>query len=330
VKAGELAVQAQAVARELARTAKRASELYQEQRATFVAALAGAQFESEEQFIAARAAGGELDALEAELERYAADLAGAVDRLERARQGTVDVPEVIDLARVETDSRAASEARDQGTAAAGRLEQRLHELKKVSETIEKLDRETDQLRSRYAVVGRVAEVAAGKGANTRGIPFQRFVLAALLDDVLVAASARLRIMSNHRYVLRRSEERGSRVRTTGLELVVFDAYTGQDRPVATLSGGEGFLASLALALGLSDVVQSYSGGIRLDTIFVDEGFGTLDPESLDLAMRALTDLQIGGRLVGVISHVPDLRERIGARLEVLAASDGSHTRFHCS
>jgi exonuclease SbcC len=97
--------------------------------------------------------------------------------------------------------------------------------------------------------------------------------------------------------------------------------------VATLSGGETFLASLSLALGLADVVESYAGGIHLDTIFVDEGFGALDPESLDFALRALIDLQKGGRLVGIISHVPELRERIDARLEVRPTEKGSVAGF---
>lgn len=111
------------------------------------------------------------------------------------------------------------------------------------------------------------------------------------------------------------------------EMEVFDEYTGYARPVATLSGGETFLASLCLALGLADVVQSYAGGIHLDTILVDEGFGTLDPEALDMALKALLELQKGGRLVGIISHVPELRERIDARLEVTKDRQGSSAKF---
>lgn len=122
-------------------------------------------------------------------------------------------------------------------------------------------------------------------------------------------------------------DRATRRSAGGLDLEVFDSYTGVVRSVSTLSGGETFLASLSLALGLADVVQSYSGGIHLDAIFVDEGFGTLDPESLDLAMRALIDLQKGGRLVGIISHVPELKERIEARLEVKSTDRGSMANF---
>ncbi len=114
---------------------------------------------------------------------------------------------------------------------------------------------------------------------------------------------------------------------SGLDLSVYDAYTGTTRPVNTLSGGESFLASLALALGLADVVQAYAGGVRLETIFVDEGFGSLDPEALDLAFQTLLDLREGNRLVGIISHVPELKERIDVRLEITPGRHGSTARF---
>ena len=114
---------------------------------------------------------------------------------------------------------------------------------------------------------------------------------------------------------------------SGLDLEIHDAYTGTERPVSTLSGGESFLASLSLALGLADAVQSYAGGLHLDTMFIDEGFGSLDPEALDLALRALFDLQRDGRLVGIISHVPDLKERLDVRLEVRGDRRGSTARF---
>ena len=129
--------------------------------------------------------------------------------------------------------------------------------------------------------------------------------------------------------MQRRKEPGSLRAAAGLDLEIFDQYTGQNRAVSTLSGGESFLASLALALGLSDVVQSYAGGIRLDAIFVDEGFGTLDPESLDFAIRALKDLQQAGRLVGIISHVAELKEWIDARLLLSSTQSGSSATFEC-
>ena len=134
-------------------------------------------------------------------------------------------------------------------------------------------------------------------------------------------------MSRGRYLLRRNTETADRRSAGGLELEVEDAYTANTRPVTTLSGGESFQAALALALGLSEVVQAYAGGIRLDTIFIDEGFGSLDPEALDLAIDTLLALQESGRMVGVISHVPELRERIDVRLEVVAGPAGSRAAF---
>jgi exonuclease SbcC len=179
--------------------------------------------------------------------------------------------------------------------------------------LDSLAAEGRDVETRYAVLGRLSEVANGN--NPRRMTFQRFVLATLLDEVLEAASLRLLRMSRGRYALQRVREQGDQRVAGGLDLEVFDHDTGGTRPANTLSGGEGFLASLSLALGLADVVQSRAGGIQLDTLFVDEGFGTLDPESLDFAIRTLLDLQQAGRLVGIISHVTELRERIDVRLE---------------
>ena len=153
------------------------------------------------------------------------------------------------------------------------------------------------------------------------------MLGAFLDDVLVAASGRLRLMSKGRYALERTEERCGRGSSAGLDLVVYDAWTGVARAVSTLSGGERFMAALSLALGLAEVVQAFAGGIRLETVFVDEGFGSLDDESLDLAMAALENLKAGGRLVGIISHVSELRERGYAQLEVSTDKSGSRAEF---
>ncbi len=137
-------------------------------------------------------------------------------------------------------------------------------------------------------------------------------------------------MTSGRYQLLRKTDRSKGNIQSGLELLIFDQYTGQDRHVKTLSGGESFKAALALALGLADVVQEHAGGVSLETMFIDEGFGTLDPESLDQAIEALLDIQSSGRLVGIISHVPDLKERIDARLEVKSYQNGSITEFQFS
>lgn len=185
-----------------------------------------------------------------------------------------------------------------------------------------------ELEAQYLTVGHLAEIA--RGQNTNRITFERYVLASFLEDILLVANERLRKMTSGRYELIRKNDRSKGNVQSGLELLVFDQFTGQERHVKTLSGGESFKASLALALGLADIVQQHAGGVSLETMFIDEGFGTLDPESLDHAIEALMDIQSSGRLVGIISHVPELKERIDARLEVISSQNGSRTEFRIS
>lgn len=148
-----------------------------------------------------------------------------------------------------------------------------------------------------------------------------------MSDVIEVANQRLHPMTNKRYTLKISQSIIDKRSSSGLDLEVFDAYTGVDRSVKTLSGGESFKASLAMALALAEVVQAYAGGIQLDTVFIDEGFGTLDQESLDSAINCLIALQDSGRLVGIISHVQELKERIRTQLLVEMDDQGSYTRF---
>ena len=179
--------------------------------------------------------------------------------------------------------------------------------------------------AQYAVASDLAKVA--RGDNSQRMSFERYILAAYFDEIVAAANLRLAKMTAGRYEMRRIDEKGKGGGQFGLELEVLDFYTGKYRHVKTLSGGEGFKASLALALGLADVVQAHAGGVSVDTMFVDEGFGTLDPESLQSAINCLIDLQRSGRLVGIISHVPELKDEIGARLEVQTGNGGSAARF---
>jgi exonuclease SbcC len=205
------------------------------------------------------------------------------------------------------------------------IENRAASNSDIVERIKKINEEIGDREKTYKLLGNLASVAQGR--NKGMISFERYVLAAFLDDILRAANIRLRKMSQGRFILSRTEELERKNKQSGLELEVFDNYTGKSRHVKTLSGGEGFKASLSMALGLSDVVQSYSGGVQLDTMFIDEGFGTLDQESLDNAISCLVDLQETGRLVGIISHVQELKERIDTRLEVKSTNTGSTTEF---
>ncbi len=173
----------------------------------------------------------------------------------------------------------------------------------------------------------LTDVVNGRGQNTRKMSLRSYVLAARLEEVAVAATVRLRTMSHGRYSFVHSDEAGDRGRRGGLGLDVLDDYSGTVRPAKTLSGGESFLASLSLALGLADVVAAETGGALLDTLFVDEGFGTLDADTLDVVMGVLDELRAGGRVVGLVSHVEELRQRIPTRLRVRKARTGSTLRI---
>ena len=230
-----------------------------------------------------------------------------------------------DLDALRAAATAARKRADEAAAARASVEARLASLDRARGELDRIDRASAAIDEEYAVTGRIAQVATGD--NPLKLNFQRFVLGVHLDRVLEIATQRLRSMTSKRFDLERSDETQGRSRTAGLDLEVFDAWTGETRPVSTLSGGESFMAALALALGLAQAVQEYSGGIRLDTIFVDEGFGSLDAEALDHALSTLTTLQENGRLVGIISHLAEVKERVEARLEVTLARTGSQARF---
>lgn len=283
-----------------------------------------AGFSSLEEYTGASIPENEMNMLEKEIQDFYANLRAAKERFTRALQQVKNLkpPDIDGLKEsyIKASEHLENKIREEET-----LKSEIDLRAKCISDIKKMDLELNELESRYQVLGYISKVANGE--NKMRMTFQRFVQATLLDDVLIAASKRLSIMSRGRFLLRRVTEQADRRTAGGLNLEVDDGYTGKTRPVSTLSGGESFLAALSLALGLADVVQSYSGGMRLDTLFIDEGFGSLDTESLDLALRALIDLQKGGRLVAIISHVPELRERIDTRLEVIPGRSGSTARF---
>ncbi|MFF1448947.1 AAA family ATPase [Streptomyces sp. NPDC058274] len=229
--------------------------------------------------------------------------------------------------------RAAEQAAE---SAAGRLQgavsardaaaRRCAELDRLSARAAAGVRRLGPLREEYDRVARLAGLAAGTSAdNERKMRLESYVLAARLEQVAAAATVRLRRMSSGRYTLVHSDDRSGRGRS-GLGLHVVDAWTGRERDTATLSGGETFFASLALALGLADVVTDEAGGVRLDTLFIDEGFGSLDDQTLDEVLDVLDSLRERDRSVGIVSHVGDLRRRIHAQLEIVKGRTGSVVR----
>lgn len=311
------AAQAKLTAAEAAAT--EAQKRAQAEQQEFVQRLRGAGFADQAEFEQSRLSWEQMAHLDREINEFEANWRAAQTRLERAQQAArgLTAPDLDVLERAAVQAKKNLEALAEEKA---RLEERYQQIVRWLDQWHQEAAQLESLEKRYAIIGRLADVANGR--NARGTTFQRFVLSALLDDVLIVASQRLRLMSRGRFQLHRAHTRADHRTAGGLDLEVYDTYTGTARPISTLSGGESFLASLSLALGLADVVQSYAGGIRLETIFIDEGFGSLDPEALDLALRALIDLQQGGRLVGIISHVPELKERIDARLQVDTDKNG--------
>ncbi|MET2854386.1 SMC family ATPase [Vibrio owensii] len=283
-------------------------------------ALQASAFEDEAQFLASKADEAEMQVWQQEidafkqtqfkLEQTLADLSSTLKDLV--------LPDLEELnVKLNSIQQSYVEARNQLDSTRSLFER----LEKVRNDIATLHDKNTKLEDEYKVFGTLYDVASGKTGSR--ISLHRFVLGVLLDDVLIQASQRLSLMSKGRYILARKTEGFKGAAGRGLDLVVEDSYTGKTRDVATLSGGESFMAALALALGLSDVVQSYSGGIRLDTLFIDEGFGSLDPESLDLAIQTLVDLQQTGRMIGVISHVSELKEQMAQRIDVEPSRLGS-------
>jgi exonuclease SbcC len=231
-----------------------------------------------------------------------------------------------DLAAAQQAAEAA-ERRLQGAASArDEAARRCTELDRLSARATTAVRRLAPVREEYDRVARLAGLAAGTSAdNERKMRLESYVLAARLEQVAAAATVRLLRMSSGRYTLVHSDDRSGRGRS-GLGLHVVDAWTGRERDTATLSGGETFFASLALALGLADVVTDEAGGVRLDTLFIDEGFGSLDDQTLDEVLDVLDSLRERDRSVGIVSHVPDLRRRIHAQLEVVKGRTGSVVR----
>ncbi|NEC66816.1 SbcC/MukB-like Walker B domain-containing protein, partial [Streptomyces sp. SID9727] len=208
--------------------------------------------------------------------------------------------------------------------------ERRTELARLSRRVADEVRALGPVREEYERVAGLAGLTAGTSAdNARKMRLESYVLAARLEQVAAAATARLLRMSSGRYQLVHSDARTGG-RRAGLGLHVIDAWTGRERDTATLSGGETFFASLALALGLADVVTDEAGGVRLDTLFIDEGFGSLDDQTLDEVLDVLDSLRERDRSVGIVSHVADLRRRIPAQLEVAKERHGSAVRLRAA
>ncbi|KRE80069.1 AAA family ATPase [Arthrobacter sp. Soil763] len=227
------------------------------------------------------------------------------------------------LDQLRTESAGADRSVREAVLAAGLATKSVLALDRISAEYAGQAAAGREPRERAELWTAVAESARGGGENNYRMSLNSYVLAARLEQVAAAATERLIGMSDGRYTLQHTDARAARNQKSGLGLEVVDQWTGQRRDTATLSGGESFMASLALALGLADVVQMESGGVDIETLFVDEGFGSLDEQSLEQVMDALEGLRDGGRVVGLVSHVAEMKQRITTQLQVVKGRNGS-------
>ena len=237
---------------------------------------------------------------------------------EKALEGAPVIDADGETARQQTLTGRKTVLQEEEKAAGGRITQNAQTLERLRALKEEGLKKEKELR----FLKNLSDTANGTLREKNKIMLETYVQTAYFDRITDRANLRLLVMSGGQYELRRVREADQNRSQSGLDLNVLDHHSGKERSVKTLSGGESFMASLALALGLSDEIQASAGGIRLDTMFVDEGFGSLDEETLEKAMQSLTGLTEGNRLVGIISHVSELRDRIDRQIRVTKDRDG--------
>ncbi|AOY75912.1 SbcC/MukB-like Walker B domain-containing protein [Clostridium formicaceticum] len=281
-------------------------------------------FKDQEDYFSAKLTEGEIEALDKKIKEYNESVKSNEDRYREIIEA-LKGSEVVDIKEIENTLKEKEEEKNNLNTKRTEVFARIKHNADITRNIQRINDAIGKQEKHYSVIGDLAKVA--RGDNREKITFESYVLAAYFDDIIEAANLRLGKMTGNRYEMSRIKEKGKGNAQSGLEIEVFDNYTGKARHIKSLSGGEKFEASLSLALGLADVVQSYAGGISLETMFIDEGFGTLDTKSLDSAIECLLELQNSGRLVGIISHVQELKDRIPTRLEIEQGVGGSKTRF---
>ncbi|WP_303249699.1 SMC family ATPase [uncultured Slackia sp.] len=261
----------------------------------------------------------------ASVKKHEEDLAAATGRIETLERSLQGIPEhdaeALRAQAVESNARLAAE-REVNAGLRARKETNGRELKQIERIAERVG----TFDRRYGEIAALAETANGQINGKDKVAFETYVQGMYFERMIESANRRLRAMTDGRYELVRRSIATTKAAQSGLDLNVRDNYTGKERDSGSLSGGESFKASLALALGLSDIAQSNAGGIKLDTMFIDEGFGSLDRQSLQLAIKTLTELSGGDKLIGIISHVDELKDAIDRKIVVNKGRNGSTLR----
>lgn len=286
--------------------------------------LARAGLSSREEFEESRMDEAGREALQREIQGYQ-EQAAANLRLQEHLRTVISREEPWDNQQLEQQLEQQKELREETLKAISSWDSHMGEIRRVKELLQDKQEQIETGSREYGYIKELENIASGN--NSKKLVFEQYVLAGYFEEILAAANIRFGKMTAGRYEMHRTREVGDGRIKDNLEVEVLDFYTGKTRSVRTLSGGETFKASLALALGLSDVIQAASGGVRVDTLFIDEGFGALDSESLDQACGTLMSLVETDRLIGIISHVPELKERISRQIVVDKCGNGSRVRL---
>ncbi|MFJ7825751.1 AAA family ATPase [Psychrobacillus sp. NPDC096623] len=293
--------------------------------AQFNESLSKASFVTQDAYSAAKLTEAERSALKIQCEEYKQRTHTLT---EQVREGQVQLlnKTKVDLSPLEAELEQLKEAYEKALTTSNSTKEYEKAGREIEEKIASTSERITLLEEKVHRIMDLYDIL--RGHNQLKISFERYVQIEYLEQIVLAANERLKHMANGQFQLLRSERQETHGKQSGLGLDVYDSYTGQKRDVKTLSGGEKFNASLCLALGMADVIQSFQGNIRIETMFIDEGFGSLDEESLNKAIDTLIDLQRSGRMIGVISHVAELKAAIPAILEVEKQKEGySRTKF---
>ncbi|SDL68510.1 AAA family ATPase [Sediminibacillus halophilus] len=304
--------------------AKETEQKLATEQADFEEKIEHSQFPSIEAYQYARITESESLNLKQEIEEFNKQKHTVEKRLQAVNK-QLDGQEKPDIEELEASVRRCSEKLEVVNQNIQNLKLTVKSYEQIRKSMLELLEEKQLKAKQYYDIGELADLA--RGENHLRLSFERYVLSAFLDEILLQANIRLDQMTDHRYQLIRSDQIAKRGAQSGLDLEVLDHHTGLQRSVKTLSGGEGFKAALSLALGMADVVQAHAGGVQLETLFIDEGFGTLDELSLEQAIECLKGLQQSNRLLGIISHVPQLKEEIPAKLQITPSQKGSKAAF---
>lgn len=291
-------------------------------REAFASKLEECGFSHMKEYQAAILSKEDLSLLQEEIEDYEEKVKRTNLDIARLTEETKD-KEVVDLSLLEEEKKVLADEKlsidQEQERITVRLGSNVNTLKALNHALSLYD----SLEKDFLQISQLSKTANGELPGKQKLAFEQYVQATYFKRILLEANKRLRLMTNGRYELLKREDPLDLRSQTGLEINVLDNYTGRPRSVKSLSGGESFKASLSLALGLSDVIQGFAGGVEINTLFIDEGFGALDSESLDQALQTLVSLTEGNRLVGIISHVSELKERIDRQIEIKKTTCGS-------